>query len=184
MTNTLLNQRQCNEIENLVSQLLNKYNNGWNQWSIVKNIAKDENIALEEGELNDISGILFKNNEEQWKIIVNKDDSATRQLFTIAHELGHYFLHKNHFNKFVDGQFVQASMERTELTKFQQDEVEANEFAGSLIMPKKIIEEELGEPTGVKVSEHQVASLASKFGVSSLAIITRLKNLGYGAESK
>ncbi len=43
---------------------------------------------------SNISGLIYKE-DNKYFILVNDNYSLTRQYFTIAHELGHYFLHKN-----------------------------------------------------------------------------------------
>ncbi|HCS79336.1 TPA: hypothetical protein DIV55_06395 [Patescibacteria group bacterium] len=98
-------------------------------------------------------------------IFVNSDDPYPRQVFTIAHELGHHFLH-NDKNEEV---FL-----RTALTKLDgqnsPQESEANWFAASLLMPKKLI---------LKYWEltHDVEKISAIFGVSPTAVYFRLKNL-------
>lgn len=80
-----------------------------------------------ESDLKDISGLL-KKKEGEWVIYVNQEDSPSRKVFTIAHELGHYFLHKDSCDNFVDGPLIY----RKEKSKFETKEIEANEFAGQL----------------------------------------------------
>ena len=42
------------------------------------------------------SGAIFYEKQAQiYFILINSSESKTRQNFTIAHELGHYFLHQN-----------------------------------------------------------------------------------------
>ncbi len=42
-----------------------------------------------------ISGILAKAGENSFKIAVNRNEATEKQRFTAAHELGHYFLHRD-----------------------------------------------------------------------------------------
>lgn len=97
-------------------------------------------------------------------IIVAKDDPIKRQFFTVAHELGHYFLHKKNQEIFYRKQAIQFNGEGT------LEETEANWFAASLLMPKELVLNIWKERTNVEY-------LAAKFGVSRSAAFWRLKNL-------
>jgi Zn-dependent peptidase ImmA (M78 family) len=107
----------------------------------------------------------------RWVIYVNRHDSQQRKLFTIAHELGHFFVHRELCDEFVDGQLIS----RSEQERYALQELEANEFAGNLIMPEAIVRE---RAVG-KITSDTLLSLARSFGVSTLAMETRLRNLGY-----
>lgn len=179
MANNLLTSQKCRKIEQQANQLLAGHAVKFNQHEILLKIAKDQNIQLEEADMQEISGILFQDNNKEWRIVVNEKDSPQRKLFTLAHGLGHYFLHKEEHDKFINSQFIQTCYGRSEETKFQQKEIEASEFAGNLMMPRVIIEKELQMNESKKVNEADIVCLAEKFHVSSLAIQTRLHNLGY-----
>jgi Zn-dependent peptidase ImmA (M78 family) len=60
------------------------------------------------------------------------------------------------------------------------DEREANFFAASLLMPKQFLEEDLaGEDYVDLLDDDFLSELARKYGVSSQALVNRLKNLDY-----
>lgn len=90
--------------------------------------------------------------------------SFRRDRFTIAHELGHYFLHYRRLNLTGPADFGRGSRNRAE--------TEANVFAASLLMPKdrfiKIHRECGGDSEAI----------ASKFGVSPLSVDVRCQVLG------
>ncbi|MEM5501513.1 ImmA/IrrE family metallo-endopeptidase [Ahrensia kielensis] len=104
---------------------------------------------------NEISGYLKKNNGH-WTIGVNSLHHPNRRRFTIAHELGHYFLHR-HISDFEDRALFRNSSDRNQL------EYEANDFAASLLMPS----------TNFKIALRQTGdnlrAIAERFGVSELA---------------
>jgi Zn-dependent peptidase ImmA (M78 family) len=101
-----------------------------------------------------------------WVIEVNESHHRKRQRFTMAHELGHYFLHKEKNVDFVDTTFFRSSM---------SDSVEyaANEFAAKLLMPELEVKELINE--GVK----NLGELAEKFDVSVAAMKYRVVSMGY-----
>lgn len=117
-----------------------------------------------------LSGVLRKkSNDDKPEIILNRDDCMTRKRFTIAHELGHYFLH-------CDGKLKDSFFEmRSNFNGKNKDpkEIEANKFAAELLVPEKLI---LLEYKKMLVPEKRL--LAIKFGVSEDVIKYRLKGLG------
>jgi Zn-dependent peptidase ImmA (M78 family) len=59
-------------------------------------------------------------------------------------------------------------------------EREANFFAASLLMPKEFLEADLAAEDDVDLLDDDfLRNLARKYGVSTQALVNRLKNLGY-----
>ena len=144
-----------------------------------ENIQKDKedlNIFLTNFENDEVSGvILYK--EEKFNILINKSKAKTRQHFTIAHELGHYFLHSDIIkseeiivdgDNFLDGNQI---LYRLDKTKRNEIETEANNFAASLIMPEELVRKAWSTVGGVE-------ECAKIFQVSILAMSIRLDRLG------
>lgn len=125
-----------------------------------------------------ISGaISFAKDFEKFSIIINDEKPQTRQNFTIAHELGHYFLHQDIIKSeavLVDGDgFLDGSNVLYRLDNAAQNilETEANNFAASLIMPTKLV---LRAWNTIK----SIEELAKLFNVSTIAMSIRLERLG------
>ena len=175
MVNHLLSTERIEIINSQVEELLVQYKDSKNSSDVLNKLIKDNGIQLKELDLMELSGVLFKSEGEQWNLLVNKMDSTARKLFTIAHELGHFYLHRNNENQFIDGELVRA---RNENTRFDEYELEANEFAGNLLMPKKEIEQKL-QSRDIVVDLKKIKELSEQFLVSTFAIQTRLKNLDY-----
>lgn len=123
---------------------------------------------------DDISGIFLSENSEHY-IIYNKNEGTLRQRFTIAHELGHFILHKDS-GVFVDRKSTALYRNSSSATGEVLKEREANAFAAALLMPKEMLEKEL---SSLSESEDIVETLADKFKVSKPAMSFRLSNLGY-----
>lgn len=115
---------------------------------------------------DDISGVLKKEDDGHWAIYVNQRHHPRRQRYTIAHELGHFCLHKHQETIFEDQIFFRG-LDRT------KTETQANRFASNLLMPEEKFQQFLNE--GIT----DVETLAEKFGVSTLALRIRAKDLGY-----
>jgi Zn-dependent peptidase ImmA (M78 family) len=113
----------------------------------------------------DIAGAIDVKNK---KILVNKQDTAERQLFTVAHELGHFVL--NH-NKEED------ILYRSDTLNKPKDplEQEANFFAASLLVPETMLENICNE-YGFKLVRDE-NKLAQVFGVSLTFMKYRLKHI-------
>lgn len=113
-----------------------------------------------------LSGSLSKQ-DGVWVIKVNKLHSETRQRFTIAHELGHFVYHKDDEQEFVDTTFFRGmTSDNLEYT--------ANRFASELLMPEEQVRQLID-----KENIRSVAVLATRFGVSSSAMLYRVKELKY-----
>jgi Zn-dependent peptidase ImmA (M78 family) len=100
-------------------------------------------------------------------IVVKKSDPWFRKVFTIAHELGHYYLHTNKPSEIFYRQDLDFLVDDAE----KDQEQEANWFAASLLMPKTVL-------IRFWMVIRDIDELAKRFGVSSTACYYRLKNLG------
>lgn len=123
---------------------------------------------------SDISGFFVIKDDKPF-IMFNENESEQRQRFTIAHELGHFLLHKK-TSLFIDKTDIVLYRNSESATGELLKEREANAFAASLLMPKSFLENEIKSP---RTNKNIVSYLASKFNVSELAMSFRLSNLGY-----
>ncbi len=114
-----------------------------------------------------VSGVLVKDPSYEspsgFVIFVDESEPAPRQRFTAAHELGHFVLHKASIGDRVEDNYLLRSEGMS-----NRQEVEANRFAASLLMPMDLIEQKM--KTGIT----SVEDLASAFGVSRTAMSIRL----------
>lgn len=83
-----------------------------------------------------------------------------RSRFTVAHELGHLFLHR-------DIPFARLARSTEKTPAYSDSEWQANEYAGALLMPRRLLE---GMTTIQEISE--------RCGVSWQAAMTRAQKLG------
>lgn len=114
------------------------------------------------------SGSIEIHGDKKFVITLAAHTSRARDRFTIAHELGHYFLHYRLPRvKGDDVGPVRAARYGGDLV-----EVEANWFAASFLMPEATFREAF-ETTG-----GDLVALASQFGVSTSAAGVRAKSLG------
>ena len=108
-----------------------------------------------------VSGQIFY---QERKIFIEATDYITRQAFSIAHEIGHFILHN-------DGTSHTSQRDTGSSLGIDEKEMEANLFAANLLMPQNEVLRLVGY-------NYTLDSMASYFGVSSLAMQYRLNNLG------
>lgn len=113
----------------------------------------------------DISGMITYE-EGKPTIYIRKRDTIPRQRFTLAHELGHFFLH--------EGKRFRDNYASTSSSNYDVDEVAANAFAAELLMPSLAVEYFI-----TKENLKEVDELANVFKVSLKAMTYRLVNLGW-----
>ena len=122
---------------------------------------------------DDLSGMLAPMGEGTYRITVNAHHPPTRQRFTIAHELGHFLLHKHLIGSGVDDDGVYRSTSAgvyKNIAIGPKEETEANKVATTILMPYDLIER-FKKDEGVDTPKR----LAEAFGVSEHAMSIRLR---------
>lgn len=109
-------------------------------------------------------------------IAVNSAQHENRQRFTIAHELGHFLLHRGtklHF----DEDFRIDYRDATSSDATKREEIEANAFAAALLMPRRILMRDWLRlaPDDKEISD-AIRTLAKRYRVSQKAMELRLVN--------
>ena len=110
-----------------------------------------------------VGGSITVDSRENFTIFLSKATSHKRDVFTIAHELGHYFLHSRL------GEF-QIKANRSE--DIDEAEREAHSFAAAFLMPATKLQKLYEEKEG------NISALAEAFNVSLSAMNWRCINLG------
>ncbi len=118
-----------------------------------------------EGELAHVSGFLEK---EARIIYVNNEDPPKRQIFTIAHELGHLLLDHAPNEYGVLPRFKAPTMEDESI------EGQANCFAGCLLVPEDMLRRAMKK---YDLAPQDTGMLSNLFGVSEEIIRIRLNHL-------
>ena len=101
-----------------------------------------------------------------WGIAYNGKARPERRRFTIAHELGHFILHRSQQPSFnCDSQSV-----HTGIDGLRQIEREADEFAGNLLMPGDLLRDWISNQ---RIDLHVLSAIAKRFRVSFEALCIR-----------
>lgn len=130
-------------------------------------IARAAGLRVLDAELDEKTlGALVKNPGEDPVILLNQSDSPNRRRFTCAHELGHFVRRSEEAEEYTTVDLRNP----VSATGVDPEEVYANEFAASLLMPedevKRFVEEGLDD-----------LEMAIRFKVSREAMQNRLDNL-------
>lgn len=113
-------------------------------------------------------GALVRNPKDsaEWGIFYDGGVRLERRRFTIAHELGHFVLHRDRHARFnCDKTSVHSGLETLALI-----EREANTFASNLLMPGDVFGKNVNVP---RIDLHLLSSLATQFEVSFEALCIR-----------
>jgi len=125
----------------------------------------------------EFSGVVHRNSDGSAVIGINSSHRPTRQRFTIAHELGHLLLHADK-DLHIDERFPIGLRSGISGKAIDDHEIEANQFAAELLMPKEFIERDI-EPFIGADTVLVIQKLAHKYKVSTEAMSIRLSALRY-----
>lgn len=116
---------------------------------------------------DDISGYIEKV-EDKFVIVINSLQSPLRQRFTLAHEFGHYSLHKEN----LEGKHQDTALFRDANEDSLGIEYAANDFAAELLIPRESFE------NAIKAGTNTPKQLSNLFQVTEKAILYRAYKLG------
>ena len=126
----------------------------------------------------ELSGFLLRDIDGHKALIgVNSDHRSNRQRFTIAHELGHLYLHEGEPIHVDRGLKINLRNEAASQGTLLEEK-EANLFAAELLMPAHFIHKDLQGKASLDL-ERDILSLADDYQVSAQAMMYRLAYLKY-----
>lgn len=165
------------EIKETVTEILDETDLDVAPISVVS-IANFYGFSVYEMPMEDgVSGIIMADDKDikgfdsNKIIIVNSNHSARRKRFTIAHELGHYFINHRPAKCFA----------HRDAGNYSSEERDANSFASALLMPEDEIRREVNNFKKAGFAElpdsQLIDYIADAFDVSQSAAEVRLKRL-------
>lgn len=130
------------------------------------------------------SGMMLTTDNKTY-IGLNSSENDQRKRFTIAHELGHYFLENAEERAFIDdaetienGIKLQIAFRGKKHKKGDYEEMRANAFAASILMPAKWLIKDLRKVGKEQMlSEKTIKLLSKKYEVSEMAMQYRIMNV-------
>jgi Zn-dependent peptidase ImmA (M78 family) len=130
-----------------------------------------------------IDACIRKTGEESFIISLNNKKPFLRDRFTVAHELGHLFLHMGFLvnkelwekqdKEFQDSPYYRMSMNYT----YSQEEAEADEFASAFLMPIEEFKKQIYNKRYKNILNSE--AIAKHFKVYPRKVFDRAKQLGY-----
>jgi Zn-dependent peptidase ImmA (M78 family) len=146
----------------------------------IEAVARRLKLAVKAAPLgSDMSGVLVVEGG-QGVIGYNADHATVRQRFTIAHEVAHFVLHVqsgSHQSRVFVDRYVVYRRDGLASTGTDKQEVEANRFGAALLMPKKLVLEQIAQRSLDLDDDDSVILLAGRFQVSAAAMTNRLSTL-------
>lgn len=162
--------REWNALEPNLKRLISQYQQ--EQPMRLGDLATELNLIVKSSTLPvGISGEIKPSTEARAGFIirVNRHEHKNRQRFTLAHELAHYFLHRDD----IGAGLQDNALYRSHLS--DKREAEANRLAADILMPWTVIEEKLKQYKHLPISE-RIDMIANDLGVSTTALNIRLGN--------
>ncbi len=124
---------------------------------------------------DELSGVLVRESGK-CVIAINANHSPARRSYSLSHEIGHAVLeHTGDF--FVDKTFINKR-DATSSMGTDVREIQANQFAASLLMPKALLHKEFTLLVNLNFERAElIQKMAERFAVSKKAMEYRLVNL-------
>lgn len=128
---------------------------------------------------DNLSGFFVVGDNNRKIIGYNKSHNENRRRFTIAHELGHFYLHfKGEQKIFIDNNSHKFFRNEKSSSGEIRREREANAFAAALLMPSSLIENEIEKLQNIENLSTIIKKLSTAFKVSQQSVHFRIINLG------
>lgn len=136
---------------------------------VLEDIAFTKGVLVTEGPLQKMDARLVRKGDHGFIRVRHDIPEKGRKRFAVAHELGHWELHKKISQIFT-------CTEKDFLAKYKgsPEEIEANYFAASLLMPEKLFEENMRK---LPISLTTLSKLADFFLTSLTATAIRYTEL-------
>ena len=174
--NQLSPERWAFQVSHILNTVLGKEHFPVNIKEVAKEYSRqidpDEPITLIKGEsLPGFEGGLFNAPEHKrgWGILYNKDITSPGRInYTIAHEFGHYLIHKAQYPEGI--RCGEQDLYRWE-SDYRKIEYEANIFAATLLMPLDDYRRQISPSSEVDLDS--ISNVSERYGVSFLAAALR-----------
>lgn len=126
-------------------------------------------FGYDEDKVDAFSCSTLLNNQNYFAVVAGNTRSFYRQQFSLAHELGHFILHRDY------------NPQELEKDEYKIMEKEANDFAAAFLLPPSSFEKDL---TKININLSSLLNLKKKWNVSIAAIIERSYQLNLISSKK
>jgi len=144
-------------------------------------IELDKDADLPEG----ISGQIEMIDKDRHKISIQRKDHYYRKRFTMAHELGHFLLHKDKIGAGLDDTRLYRAMHKMGDGVSNREEMEANKYAAITLMPEDQVMFYVnnGLCLNEEIDREKLYEVAKVFQVSPMSLEIRIKGLRQNIEN-
>lgn len=150
--------------ENNAKQIRNKYSLELLNYDLLEDLSFSIGAFVDYKKIWGAQGrISIASNSKRGVIIINSDITyLPKRKFILAHELGHYIMHKN------DRIFICDEEDFVDWNRKNRKETEANEFSAELLMPRDYL---LDATSGMPLDISLIYKLKDEFGTSITATL-------------
>ncbi|MDK0667670.1 ImmA/IrrE family metallo-endopeptidase [Clostridium perfringens] len=171
-----MNQLLRNGINNLADEVRNIFNISSPVQDIDAVVRMLGGEVVEELELENYADAKIEKVGDSFRITVLEGQPVTRRRFSIAHELGHLFLHMGYC---IDEELWESNEDNRYFRSLSgEKEYQAHEFAAALLMPKSEFKNEMARHFNSEEFFYDMEAVAEYFNVSEEAAINRGRWLG------
>lgn len=140
----------------------------------IETIIESKNIMIREDPLEGADGRILMKGDRAVITLNSQINYAPKKRFILAHELGHFELHRHLKKGYSDND---ETLNHWYQSTYANEELEANEFAAEFLMPTELFRKECER----KKFDHKVIEhLASRFQVSKTAALLKFAKNGNG----
>lgn len=139
----------------------------------IEALVQDLGIEVRHTDIDDGASahLTYDEVNDKFVITVNDSENTNRKNFSIAHELGHFFLHRDEVKK--QKRMDRGPIENASKPEERQREIEANKYASVLLVSNQALDKFLSSIGEQKISVDQ---LSEKFEVSTQVMRIRMKS--------
>lgn len=171
-----MNQLLRNRINNLADEVRNIFSISSPVQDIEAVVRMIGGEVIQKVELENYADAKIEKLGDSFRITVLADQPITRRRFSIAHELGHLFLHMGYC---IDEDLWNSNKDNSYFRSFSgEKEYQAHEFAAALLMPKNEFKNEMSKHFNSEEFFYDMEAVAEHFNVSEEAAINRGRWLG------
>jgi Zn-dependent peptidase ImmA (M78 family) len=164
-----------NNPRQLALSILNDFGISEPQNIEIEDIAHALKIPIRHVGLNGCEGRILHNSKHSIITLNNNTDFETRKRFTIAHEIGHYLMHRKDSTNHNDDISSLSWFDDKNQHKVLKQEFEANEFASELLLPTDMFAASI---QAKPFSPNLIRTISDHFRVSRTSVIHRFTEHG------
>ncbi|MFW5803634.1 MAG: ImmA/IrrE family metallo-endopeptidase [bacterium] len=164
-----------NNPRHIAASILNDFGISEPQNVEIEDIAYALKIPIRYVDLGGCEGRIIHKKGQSIITVNRSTEFESRKRFTLAHEIGHYLMHRNNLINHNDDISSLSWFNNKNRQKIFYQEFEANEFASELLLPT---DKFISDVSGIPFSPELIRSISDKYRVSRTSTIHRFTEHG------